>query len=154
MTLTRAWRRLNGILFPQIKANLSERWRIALRLPCWCGRRGWESECRFQHGVRHHARHPRGIAYILYCKPCRERINREVIADLRGAWPELVGAQVARACEPVQIDGRRLVVRVVSSAWSHQLAFLEPEIVCAIGARTKLPLIGGLRFRVAAGVKW
>jgi hypothetical protein len=67
---------------------------------------------------------------------------------IRAAWTGLVGIDVARAAQPVAIAGDTLVVITSSSAWSHQLAFLEPTIVR--GLRTAAPTapVVRLRFRV------
>lgn len=67
----------------------------------------------------------------------------------RAAWPELVGADVARAAQPVAIERDHvLVVLTTSPAWSHQLAFLEPEIVRGLRAQSETQALTRLRFRV------
>jgi hypothetical protein len=71
------------------------------------------------------------------------------LGAVRAAWPELVGADVARAAQPVAIErDQTLVVLTTSSAWSHQLAFLEPEIVRGLRALPDTPALTRLRFRV------
>jgi hypothetical protein len=71
------------------------------------------------------------------------------LVAVRAAWSELVGADVARAAQPVAIDREQtLVVLTTSSAWSHQLAFLEPEIVRGLRALPELHALIRLRFRV------
>ena len=68
---------------------------------------------------------------------------------VRAVWPELVGADVARAAQPVAIErDQTLVVLTTSSAWSHQLAFLEPEIVRGLRALPQTAALTRLRFRV------
>ena len=51
------------------------------------------------------------------------------VAGIRAAWAGMVGVNVARATRPGAIDGDALVVKTDSAEWSHQLAFLEGEIV-------------------------
>ena len=71
------------------------------------------------------------------------------LVAVRAAWAELVGADVARAAQPVAIEREQtLVVLTASSAWSHQLAFLEPEIVRGLRAVPELHALVRLRFRV------
>ncbi|HEX3467032.1 MAG TPA: DUF721 domain-containing protein [Candidatus Elarobacter sp.] len=70
------------------------------------------------------------------------------LAAVRSAWSELVGPDVARAAQPVAIERDALVVLTASSAWSHQLAFLEPEIVRGLGALPDARAVTRLRFRV------
>jgi hypothetical protein len=66
----------------------------------------------------------------------------------RAAWLELVGADVARAAQPVAIERDTLIVLTSSSSWSHQLVFLEPEIVRGLRATPETAGILRLRFRV------
>ena len=66
----------------------------------------------------------------------------------RAVWAELVGADVARAAQPVAIERDVLVVLTSSSSWSHQLAFLEPEIVRGLQALDQTRSLTRLRFRV------
>ena len=70
------------------------------------------------------------------------------LVAVRAAWVELVGADVARAAQPVAIERDALVVVTASSAWSHQLAFLEPEIVRGLRALPETQELTRLRFRV------
>ena len=69
------------------------------------------------------------------------------LATIRAGWSGIVGADVSRAAQPVAITGSALVVLTTSGAWSHQLAFLEREIIRSVTALG----VGGierLRFRV------
>ncbi|HMC46656.1 MAG TPA: DUF721 domain-containing protein, partial [Caballeronia sp.] len=72
------------------------------------------------------------------------------LSAIRAAWTSLVGAEVARATQPVAIQNDALVVLTASGAWSHQLAFLEPDIVRGIVAMPEGRGIARLRFRVGA----
>jgi hypothetical protein len=69
---------------------------------------------------------------------------------IRAAWSRLVGSDVARAAQPVALANDTLVVITNSSAWSHQLAFLEPQILRAIREFVPSGAIVRLRFRVGA----
>ena len=70
------------------------------------------------------------------------------LVAVRSAWVELVGADVARAAQPVAIERDALVVLTASAAWSHQLAFLEPEIVRGLRLLPEARELARLRFRV------
>ncbi len=70
------------------------------------------------------------------------------LVAVRAAWGELVGSDVARAAQPVAIERDALIVITSSSAWSHQLAFLEPEIVRGLRALPEVRDLARLRFRV------
>ncbi|HEX3467083.1 MAG TPA: DUF721 domain-containing protein [Candidatus Elarobacter sp.] len=71
------------------------------------------------------------------------------LVAVRAVWPELVGADVARAAQPVAIERDHVLIVLTSSpAWSHQLAFLEPEIVRGLSALPETQALTRLRFRV------
>jgi hypothetical protein len=70
------------------------------------------------------------------------------LVAVRSAWAELVGADVARAAQPVAIERDSLIVLTTSPAWSHQLTFLEPEIVRGLRAMPEACELTRLRFRV------
>lgn len=46
-----------------------------------------------------------------------------------GRWPELVGEEVARHCEPESFAEGRLVVRADSTAWATQLRLLAATVL-------------------------
>lgn len=69
------------------------------------------------------------------------------LTTIRAAWAELVGADVARAAQPVALAGAALVVVTASGAWSHQLSFLERDILRRI-ADLGVPAVERLRFRI------
>jgi predicted nucleic acid-binding Zn ribbon protein len=47
-------------------------------------------------------------------------------------WPEAVGPEIARHCEPVALRGDVLEARVPSSVWRQQLQLRKPEILAAL----------------------
>ena len=69
------------------------------------------------------------------------------LATVRAAWAEIVGDDVARAAQPVAIAGTALVVVTASGSWSHQLSFLERQIVASVNA-LGVKSVERLRFRV------
>lgn len=53
---------------------------------------------------------------------------------LRGAqvftrWTDIVGADLARRCEPVRVAGGILVIRAESQVWATQLHYLTPTLL-------------------------
>jgi predicted nucleic acid-binding Zn ribbon protein len=44
-------------------------------------------------------------------------------------WEEIVGADLAKRCEPVRLAGRVLVVRAESAAWATQLRYLSGQLL-------------------------
>jgi hypothetical protein len=74
--------------------------------------------------------------------------HADPLVAVRAAWVELVGAAVARNAQPVALERDVLIVLTTSPAWSHQLAFLEPEIVRGLCGLPETPALARLRFRV------
>jgi hypothetical protein len=70
------------------------------------------------------------------------------LVAVRAAWADLVGADVARAAQPIAIERDALIVLTASSAWSNQLVFLEPQILRGLRALPETPGLTRLRFRV------
>ena len=77
-----------------------------------------------------------------------EGVARDPLVLLDAAWPEIVGAEVARNSRPAQINAGTLVVTTRSSAWSHQLSFLSDHVLRAVAARLPRAGVERLRFRV------
>jgi len=69
------------------------------------------------------------------------------LTTIRAAWSDIVGDDVARAAQPVALTGSALVVVTASGAWSHQLSFLEREIIRSVVA-LGVPSVERLRFRI------
>jgi hypothetical protein len=69
------------------------------------------------------------------------------LTTIRAAWADIVGDDVARAAQPVALTGTALVVVTASGAWSHQLSFLEREIVRSVVA-LGISSVERLRFRI------
>ena len=44
-------------------------------------------------------------------------------------WEEIVGADLARRCEPVRVAGGILVIRAESQVWATQLHYLTPVLL-------------------------
>lgn len=75
------------------------------------------------------------------------RVINAPIDHIRAAWPAIVGEAVAAASQPVAISGEALVIKTTSAAWSHQLSFLEREIIRDVRALCVAP-VSRLRFRI------
>lgn len=56
-----------------------------------------------------------------------------VEGDLRGRWPELVGADVAEHCRPETFDAGLLTLRASSTAWAASLTLLTPQLLRRLG---------------------
>ena len=69
------------------------------------------------------------------------------VLQIRTAWREIVGADVAAHSRPDSLVRGSLLIVTRSNAWSQQLTFLTEQILSAVRDRTGLQL-EGLRFRV------
>lgn len=69
------------------------------------------------------------------------------ITWLRSRWPQIVGPEVAAHSRPLALEHGALLVLTRSAAWSHQLAFLNENILEAL-RRHEGCAVERLRFRV------
>jgi hypothetical protein len=70
------------------------------------------------------------------------------LVAITAAWSQLVGPELARVTRPTAIVEETLVVTTSSSAWSHQLSLLSPQILRALHRMSEGRGIARLRFRV------
>ena len=49
--------------------------------------------------------------------------------QLFARWPEVVGPQLVKKCQPLFINRKKLHVKVVNHAWMHQLYFFQDRII-------------------------
>src|SRR5215472_13618519 len=85
-------------------------------------------------------------------RPAGERIQAGgEAAVLAAAWPDAVGADVARRTRTSTFRDGSLTVITPSSAWSHQLTFLAPTIVERLRSLCPGVAVHRLRFVVATG---
>lgn len=63
-------------------------------------------------------------------------------------WDEAVGRPIAMNAKPDSFKDGLLIVNVSSSAWIHQLQFLEKEMVSNLNKQLEIPLIREIRFKI------
>ena len=63
-------------------------------------------------------------------------------------WDSAVGAPIAMNAKPSAFKDGILFVNVSSSAWIHQLKFLEKEITQTLNNQMDHPLIKQIRFKI------
>ncbi|MEU1042583.1 DUF721 domain-containing protein [Streptomyces sp. NPDC005551] len=56
------------------------------------------------------------------------------VGGVMGRWPQIVGADLAKHCEPQKYDEdeRELIVQCDSTAWATQLRLLAPQLVARL----------------------
>lgn len=64
-------------------------------------------------------------------------------------WRELVGAQIAKATEPLSVTPQgTLFVAVKTNAWMTELSLLEPELLRRLNQRTGRHPIRKIRWQI------
>ena len=96
---------------------------------------------------------PRALRTLLErWEPTTERAAPEdAQSAIAVAWPDVVGADVARRTRVGKLQDNVLTVYTAGSTWSHQLTFLAPSIVAELGVRCPQARVTRLRFVVASG---
>ena len=78
---------------------------------------------------------PTAIGALLPRWLSRKGLRAEVAQyELWVRWPDLIGDRLAAHTEPGSLKDGKLVVRVSSAAWLHELSFLARELVQKINA--------------------
>jgi len=70
------------------------------------------------------------------------------ITQIWEIWDLALGADMAQNAKPNTFKNGRLQVIVSSSAWIHQLKFLETEMIANLNARLNTPLITHVEFKI------
>jgi len=71
------------------------------------------------------------------------------LAAVTAAWPDVVGAVVARKAWPLRLArDRTLHVATISATWAHELGFLQEEIMSSLGEHLGAAAPSGIRFAV------
>ncbi|MFH0882410.1 MAG: DUF721 domain-containing protein [bacterium] len=100
---------------------------------------GWERERTHKMAHRDGAGH-RGKVVSL-SQAVREWVDQHHAGEKLGEaevftrWAELVGEAVAQQTEPIRLEKGRLVVRVKTSTWRHQLLFMRRELIATMNGR-------------------
>lgn len=63
-------------------------------------------------------------------------------------WDSAVGRPIAMNAKPDAFKEGVLSVNVSSSAWIHQLKFLEKEMISNLNRELDGPMISGIRFKI------
>ena len=70
------------------------------------------------------------------------------MTNIWDAWDEAVGKPIAMNAKPDSFKDGVLIVNVSSSAWIHQLKFLEKEMILNINKQLDQMLVKQLRFKI------
>jgi len=63
-------------------------------------------------------------------------------------WSEIVGPELYRVTQPLEIKGHSLVIQVAHQAWAQQLHFLRPSILGKIRTHCPNSKLKDLQFRI------
>ena len=68
--------------------------------------------------------------------------------DIWDLWEETVGPDISANARPAAINGNLLLVHVSSSAWMHQLRFLEQDLIRRLNRAMGKDRIKHLKFKI------
>jgi len=66
--------------------------------------------------------------------------------DVITKWPEFVGERVAEVSQAVKVERQILYVKVQTSAWRNELAFMKEKIIAKIDSDIGSDVIKDIRF--------
>jgi hypothetical protein len=64
-------------------------------------------------------------------------------------WEQIVGPEVAGRCRPVSLKKGVLKLKTESPGWAGQLRYLQPQVLKAVNARFKEPLVKKLEVSIS-----
>ena len=70
------------------------------------------------------------------------------MTEIWDLWETAVGAPIAMNAKPHSFKDGSLVVNVSSSAWIHQLKFLEKDMITNLNKHLESPLVRQIRFKI------
>jgi predicted nucleic acid-binding Zn ribbon protein len=79
---------------------------------------------------------------------------KTTLADVQRAWPEAVGAVVAREATPTTERDGTLTIACKSSVWAQELDLMGPELVAKLNARLGGDRIVALRCVASPPRSW
>ncbi len=69
------------------------------------------------------------------------------IEEIRRIWDDVIGREVRVHATPARIDKGRLLVKVDSPVWFHQLSFLKSKMVSKINKAARRNLLKEIALR-------
>jgi len=79
--------------------------------------------------------------------PMNRQANMHALSRIISAWPDIVGQDLVPSAHPGNLMADALLIHVEDVALSHQLAFMERQIIAGVHA-AGAPWVKRLRFRV------
>ena len=75
-------------------------------------------------------------------------------ARVFGAWPKVVGEDVAAHCRPVKLEGGELVIEAESTAWATQLRLLASSLLVRIAGEVGHGVVRRLNIHGPVAPTW
>jgi predicted nucleic acid-binding Zn ribbon protein len=75
-----------------------------------------------------------------------ERAPQTLLAAVQGAWPAVVGPQIAARAEPVAERDGRVTIACESGPWAQELELMGDELKARIDAAIGAERVTSLRF--------
>ncbi|MCY4279320.1 MAG: DUF721 domain-containing protein [Acidimicrobiaceae bacterium] len=73
----------------------------------------------------------------------------DLLSTVFGDWAQIVGAEVARHCRPVSLDGDRLVVEAADPVWASELKWLSDQLLRRLAETPSGDRLKAITVRVA-----
>ena len=73
----------------------------------------------------------------------------DLLSTVFHRWEEVVGADVARHCRPVAVEGDRLVVAASDPAWASEVRWLADRVLDRVNELSSTDRLTSLTVRVA-----
>ncbi len=75
--------------------------------------------------------------------------SSDLLSTVFHRWEEVVGADVARHCRPVAVEGERLVVTASDSMWASEVRWLADQVLARVNELSSTDRLKSITVRVA-----
>lgn len=75
-------------------------------------------------------------------------ISDQALMQVWQVWEEAVGSAIAKNAKPAAFKGDLLLINVSSSAWLHQMRFMEQEIITKINEAMGTQRLRSIKFKI------
>ena len=77
----------------------------------------------------------------------------DLLSTVFHRWEEVVGADVARHCRPVAVEGDRLVVEASDPTWASEVRWLSERVLDRVNELSSTDRLASLTVRVAPSLE-
>ncbi|MBW2367890.1 MAG: DUF721 domain-containing protein [Deltaproteobacteria bacterium] len=80
--------------------------------------------------------------------PTYRRETRGILGQVADCWPDVVGSMLSTHTRPAALNGKLLLVHVANASLTHQLHYMQKEIISKLNTTLGNQIIDEIRFKI------